>query len=121
MDKYNKIVGDYGEQIACNFLKKNRYSILTKNIKTSYQELDIVAKQNNTLTFIEVKTRTTNSLGLADEMLNPKKIHNLKKAISIYLNNHNTEQYNDIRLDFISIDINKNNKTAKLKHYKDII
>lgn len=121
MLSYNKIVGNYGETIACTFLKKNNYQIIKRNVQTSHKEIDIIAQINNELVFIEVKTRCSETLGKADEMLSVKKIRNLKKAIAIFLYSALAPSSKTFRLDFISIDINKKTKSAKIKHFKDII
>lgn len=118
---YRKKVGTYGEKLARKFLVKNNYKIINQNIKTSYKEIDIIAKQKNILVFVEVKTRTNSMYGQADEAMSSKKISNLRKAIGIYLNDYCKEKYKNIRLDLIAIDIDKVNKTAKIRHYKEII
>ncbi len=118
---YRKIIGAYGEELAKKYLIKYNYRIIAQNIKTSYKEIDIIAKQNDKLVFVEVKTRTTLKYGQADEAISRKKISNLRKAIGIYLDRSNKEKYKNIQLDLIAIDINKENKTANIKHYKEII
>jgi len=117
---YNQKVGQFGENLAKNYLISHGYRIMDCNVKTSYKEIDIVAKYQKTLVFIEVKTRTSEKFGTADEAVSRRKISNLKKALNIYLYKNDLDE-NDVRLDLISIDINKNNKTAKIKHYKGII
>ncbi len=120
-NKHNKLVGNYGEELACKYLLKNGYQVINRNIYNSHKEIDIVAKKENILTFIEVKTRTTSKYGTADDMMSKQKIKNFKKAIGAYLAVKNNEIYINIRMDFIAVDINKTNKSAKIKHYKDII
>lgn len=117
---HNQKVGKFGEDLAKNYLIKHGYKIIDRNIQIRYKELDIIAKLKNLLVFVEVKTRTSNKYGLADESITRKKIKNLKYAIKKYLNYTKTD-YNDIRADLIAVDINKDKKIAKIKHYKDII
>jgi putative endonuclease len=117
---HNQIVGQFGEKLAGEFLIRNGYRIIAKNIKTSYKELDLVAFKNNTLVFVEVKTRTNLRYGSADEALFSRKLKNLKRAIGLYLRNFNKIKFRDIRLDLIAIDIDKFEKTAKIKHYKNV-
>ena len=116
---YRKKVGMYGEKLAANYLARKGYKILDKNVKISYQEIDIVANIRKKIVFFEVKTRTSFNLGAADEAINSKKIKNLKKAIKNYIRDKRINA-NNIRLDFIAIDINKSKKIANIKHYKDI-
>lgn len=117
---YNQKVGQFGERLAGEFLIRNGYRIIEKNIKTSYKELDIVSFKDNSLIFVEVKTRTTLRYGSADEALFSRKLKNLKRAIGIYLRNFNKTKFKNIRLDLIAVDIDKPKKTAKIKHYKNV-
>lgn len=59
-DKKN--IGNMGEDMACDFLEKEGYTIIKNNYRKTIGEIDIVAKKNNTIHFIEVKTRSLSSL-----------------------------------------------------------
>jgi putative endonuclease len=50
-------LGHKGEGLAVDYLKQKGYSIIQRNFKTSLGEIDIIAKHEETLVFIEVKTR----------------------------------------------------------------
>ena len=54
----NRITGNFGERAAEKHLKKNGYKILEKNFVALGNEIDIIAKNRDTLIFVEVKTRT---------------------------------------------------------------
>ena len=62
MDKYNKIIGNYGEDIAVKFLQKNKYKIIERNFLCKCGEIDIIAKDKNILVFVEVKSRTNDKV-----------------------------------------------------------
>lgn len=117
---YRQKVGKFGEKIAREFLIKKGYEILATNIKISYQEIDIIAKKDKLYVFIEVKTKTSQSFGSADEAIDSGKINNLKKAMEAYSYEKKWDE-NFIRLDFISVDIQKTKKIAKIKHYRNIV
>jgi len=117
---YNQKVGQFGERLAKNYLIRQGYKIIDSNIKISYKEIDIVAKLGKEFIFIEVKTRTSGVFGGADEGINSRKIHCLKKALSMYINDKKLDPEN-IRVDLIAVDIDKIKKVAKIKHYKNII
>jgi putative endonuclease len=56
--------GAHGEKLACQFLRRNGYKILYRNFKgRSGGEIDIVCRDNDTLVFVEVKTRTREDFG----------------------------------------------------------
>ena len=63
MGRENKFVGRIGEKFAIEFLKKRGYKIMATNSRTPFGEIDAVAKQDGLIVFLEIKTRTTSSLG----------------------------------------------------------
>lgn len=123
---YRQKVGKFGEQLAGDYLRRHGYEIIKTNLKISRQEIDIIARRGRSVVFIEVKTRTGLVYGSADENLDSRKIDNLKKALKLYfyLNDDRLEgrriDLNYVRIDLISVDINRRKKTAKIKHYKDV-
>lgn len=113
----NKKIGSKGEEIACNYLKKLGWKILEKNFRYSkYAEIDIIAKETNTIVFVEVKTRTTSNFGHPLEAINTKKINNIYKAALSYLQS-TQERYENYRIDIISI---LGNSNPKIEHIKNI-
>lgn len=63
MGRGNRMAGHAGEMAALQFLKDNGYRILETNARTPFGEIDIVAQQKGITIFVEVKARTTSSLG----------------------------------------------------------
>ncbi len=78
-------LGDRGEIVACEFLKKNGYTILEKNYKCALGEIDAVAKRKGRLAFIEIKTRTGAQFGTPQEAVDARKREKLLKLASWYL------------------------------------
>lgn len=120
----NKITGKLGEDIACNFLEKIGYKILAKNYRYSrFAEIDIVAKDKDTIVFTEVKTRCGTNFGHPFEAVNNKKLSNIFKAGLHYLQN-NKESYKRYRIDIISVILNAQTSTQKvepvIEHLKDV-
>lgn len=114
-----KEIGTFGETLACDFLKQRGYKIIERNARLSYLEIDIVARKNKIFSFVEVKTRTKKFLGGADEALRNLQIKKLKRAICAYVV-QNKIQLENIQLDFISVDIDCEKKSARIKHYPNI-
>ena len=77
------IDGRKGEEAAAKYLVEHGYEILERNWKTKWCEIDIIASQNNTLYFVEVKYRNDGS-GL--EAITPAKLRQMKFAAELYLN-----------------------------------
>ncbi|MEP7013961.1 MAG: YraN family protein [Verrucomicrobiota bacterium] len=67
-------LGARGEKLACRYLKRNRYKILFRNFRGhGGGEIDIVCRDNDTLVFVEVKTRTSEDFGRPLEAVNRQK------------------------------------------------
>ncbi len=118
---YNNIlVGRYGEQLARDYLKRKGYKIIETNCKISYEELDIIAEISDILVFIEVKTRVSRFYGDGSEVTQGIKQKRLNLAIQKYLDK-NKLWHREPRCDLITIFINKEKKSIKIEHFKDIL
>jgi putative endonuclease len=89
-DTDNQKLGKLGEDIAADFLKKNGYKIIKRNIHLSKNELDIIAEDDNYIVFVEVKTRSclypeSNDFGSPGRAVDLKKRGNTVKAARDYL------------------------------------
>src|SRR6185295_19884925 len=60
-----KELGDLGEKLACEYLVEKGFKILGKNWRISFGEIDIIAKKDSIIHFVEVKAIAENSNGLA--------------------------------------------------------
>ena len=116
LDKIN--LGKYGEKIACEFLRKNKYKIITQNFKCKQGEIDIIAKEDDEIVFIEVKTRSNVACGRPSEAVNQVKQKHIKKATKYYIYLNKLENHY-IRIDVIEVYL-KNNKFY-INHIKQII
>lgn len=114
MAQHNEL-GKKGEQIAVDFLLKNDYIILEKNYRYLKAEVDIIAKKEDIIAAIEVKTRTSNYFGNPEEFVNPKKIKLLLSAMDNYVVERDLDM--EVRFDIIAIITNKN-KTS-IEHLED--
>lgn len=118
MKKYNKLIGNYGESIAKNFLINNKYKIIDMNYRTKYGEIDIICRYDDILVFCEIKSRYTNSFGSPIESVTYYKQKQIIKLSQIYLMANKFYNYN-IRYDIIEIIFNNKNASFTLNHVKD--
>lgn len=84
-----QILGQKGEKLALEFLKKKGYKILQTNFHSRFGEIDIIAIDNSNpkdpiLAFIEVKTREDNQFGTPQEAITPWKIERMIKTAQYY-------------------------------------
>ncbi|MBS4539781.1 YraN family protein [Clostridium sp. D2Q-11] len=102
MKKENRSKGNFGEEIAIKYLLQKDYKILEKNFTTKLGEIDIIAKDKDIVTFIEVKLRRNSSYGHPFEAVDyrkQKKIINVAKLYAKYKNLYNTQ----FRFDIIEV------------------
>lgn len=114
MAEHNEL-GKFGEELAVEFLQKNGYAILETNWTFQKAEIDIIAKKENTLAIVEVKTRSSLEFGLPQDFVKPKKIQLLVKAVNAYVN----ENELDIEVRFDIIAIHKEGKSFVVDHLTD--
>lgn len=100
MGQHNKL-GKKGEQIAVDYLLQHGYAIVTRNYRFDKAEVDIIAKKDNTLAVIEVKTRSTDDFGNPQDFVKPKQIQRLVKAVDEYVTINDLDV--EVRFDIVAI------------------
>jgi len=116
-----KELGYLGEKIAAEFLCKKNYKILAQNFTIRGGELDIVAKQKNTLVFIEVKTRTSLTYGHGLESIDQLKKLRMQRTINRYLDKNCPNYECDYRIDLIEITLDKESgRYKRIIHIRDV-
>ncbi len=112
-----KSLGEMGEFLAKLYLKEQGFQILECNWTFGKAEIDLIAKENEVLIFVEVKLRSYDYYGRPEEFVSPKQRRLIFSASQIYMekNDHDWE----IRFDVISILRRKNEISYDLIHYKD--
>lgn len=111
-----KATGNKGEELAVKFLRQKGYLIVERNFKTKFGEIDIIAKDNNTIVFVEVKTRTNDYFGYPFEAVDERKRVKLKNLALIFMKKYNKEF--PIRFDIVSI-LFMSNGDKKIEHIED--
>ena len=94
-------LGSDGEDIAAGYLQAKGLKIIYRNYKTPVGEADIVARDGETIVFVEVKTRSNERYGEPFESVTSRKREKLKK-IALYYQKHNNSRQ-AVRFDVISI------------------
>ncbi len=93
---HNQDIGKSGEDKAAQYLESQGYNILTRNFRTRYGEIDIVAQKNNAVYCVEVKTRLSNRFGSAIDAITPQKLnkmHLMAEILIQYLRAHNASVF----------------------------
>ena len=95
-------LGQTGEAIALNYLRRQKYAIAETRFRFLRGEIDIIARDRDTLVFIEVKMRRSCAFGKPEESVTPVKQQQIRKVAEGYLLTHRLERA-ACRFDVIAI------------------
>jgi putative endonuclease len=98
----NTLLGKWGEEQAAVHLEQKGYRILERNYRTGYGEIDLIAEREQTIVFVEVKTRSSTAFGHPEEAVTQEKLTHIVDSAESYLQEH-PELIGDWRIDVISI------------------
>ena len=110
-------LGKSGEAAAVNFLRRQKYRIMATGFRLLRGEIDIIAYDQQTLVFVEVKTRRNCQFGLPEESVNPRKQRQLRKIAQGYLSLNNIKN-KECRFDVISL-IKEGRNRYLVRHIKN--
>lgn len=103
-------IGILGELRAARYIKKSGMRILERRYRTIHGEIDLIAREKDTLVIIEVKTRTRGKIGEGEKAVGHQKQQHLRFAAAQYLQSHPADC---IRFDVIEI------SAAGIRHIKN--
>ena len=118
MAEHNDL-GKKGEDLAVEFLLENNYKILERNWVFQKAEIDIIAKKENILAVIEVKTRSSVDFGLPQDFVKTKKIQLLIKAVNAYVIDGENDFDESLEIRFDIIGIQKTGESFAIEHLTD--
>ena len=97
-------LGELGETLACDELRRRGYAILERRYRTRYGEIDIVARDGEVTVFVEVKTRDGNDFGDGAEAVTPWKQRRIAKMAVDFLARHRLHD-RPCRFDVVAVDV----------------
>lgn len=109
--------GNYGEQLAADYLRKRGYDIIATNWHCPRGEIDIVAQHNALLVFVEVKTRRTRTTETAFASITPQKRERLIASVYAWLDQNADDEAN-WRIDVIAIALTRQ---PTIEHVEDAL
>jgi len=98
----NKATGDLGEEIARRYLARKGYRIVERNYRTRRGELDLIARQRDTLVIVEVKLRRNTTYGDPLDAVTPRKQRAIRLMAEEYLAERDPD-YRELRFDVLGI------------------
>jgi len=97
-----KRLGVEGEDLAVRHLEQHRYAILDRNVRLPSGEIDILARQDGDLVFVEVKTRSGEGFGSPAEAVTPAKARQIARCARDYVTAHRLEAV-PVRCDVVTV------------------
>jgi putative endonuclease len=110
-----RVTGTRGEDEAARFLTRSGYAIVDKNVRTRAGEIDLVAREGNTLVFVEVKTRRDMEGDPPQAAVNTRKQNRLGRLAHGYLKSKRIRQ-TPCRFDVISVIFNDEGAVKAIRH-----
>ncbi len=115
--KHNQRVGKWSEDTVVIYLTERGYEIVARNARPPYGEIDIVAKQEDITIFIEVKTRTSDKMGLPEDSVNLRKQAHMLASAEHYAAEHEIDHW---QIDVIAVE-GKVGSEPKITHFENAI
>ena len=96
-------LGQWGEEVAADYLRRKGYTIVERNWKSGHRDLDIIAwdEERQTLVFVEVKTRRNSLFTDPEAAVNYQKTYHLRQAANHYVKYKRVNV--DIRFDVVTV------------------
>ena len=105
--------------MARDFLKGKGYDIIEQNCQNRWGEIDLVCEKDNSIVFVEVKTRIGEQFGLPEDAINRNKINRMIKNAKAYMT-YKTNNIYGYRIDAVCIVLDENNNLIRINHYENI-
>lgn len=116
---HNKRLGQKGEELAVVDLMRRGYKIICRNFKARYGEIDIIATKDDTLVFVEVKTRIGDEYGLPEEAVTKRKLHEVAQTAHYFALTH-TGLPEQMRIDVVAVELTEEGKLKALRHLENV-
>ncbi len=96
-----KLIGNWGEELARKFLRRKGYRFVTSNFHSRMGEIDLIVEDRKTLVFVEVKTRKSADFAQGREFVDYGKQERIRVTASYYLAQRETDKM--VRFDVVEI------------------
>ena len=115
--KHNQTVGKWGEDAVAFYLAERGYEIITRNARTPYGEIDIIAKQADMLIFVEVKTLRSSKNFFPEQNVTTRKRDHMVACAEYYAAENAIDHW---QIDVIAVE-GKVGAQPKITHFENAI
>ena len=117
MSTHNQKIGAWGEGVTADYLEERDYRVIERNVRTPYGEIDIISDKDGITIFVEVKTRTSKSLGPPEISVTPRKQEHMLAAAQYYAQEHEIDHW---QIDVIAVE-GKPGEHPKFTHFENAL
>jgi putative endonuclease len=103
MEDTRKALGVKGEDLAVQYLKKKGFKVIERNYHCLLGEIDLIAREKDTVVFVEIKARSSLDCGLPQEAVDRFKQKRLIQVARFYMAEHNLKENIPARFDVVAI------------------
>jgi putative endonuclease len=111
-------LGDLGERLAADYLRGLGFEIVARQHLSQIGEIDLIARDGDTIVFVEVKTRQSTAAGLPTEAITPHKQRQMTRAALAYLKRHDLLECR-ARFDVVAIVLSPDGAKPQITHYRN--
>ena len=115
--RHGRALGPWGESVAARHLRREGYKILDRNVRLGRNEIDIIARDQDTIVFVEVRTRATLDDAPPEDSITEVKMRHLRRAARHYISRHGGDG-TYYRFDAVSVVRSKSGR-PELRHFRD--
>lgn len=125
MKQFNYLKGQVGEEAAVKFLRKKGYEILERNFRTKFGEIDIIVKEKRKgatlpkIVFVEVKTKSGEEFGEPWEMVDGRKVGQVRRMAELYLMFKRLGE-EACRIDVVGVWLDSLGEVERIEHWEDV-
>ncbi len=112
----NQSVGRWGEQAAADYLCKRGYTVVARNVRTPYGEIDVIASNEGITVFVEVKARTGKSYGPPEVAVTPRKQAHMLACANHYAQQNEIDHW---QIDVIAVE--RQRGKAMITHFENAV
>jgi putative endonuclease len=109
-------LGRRGERAAEKYLRREGYRIVARNFRAAGAEIDLVAMDDETLVFVEVKTRRSRDSGAPEEAVDERKQKQIRRAAEMFAARYRAE---DVTMRFDIVAVDASGKRLEIEHLRD--
>ena len=119
MSRQTQATGQWGEETAAHYLEGKGYTILERNFHTAHGEIDIIATKEETLVFVEVKTRSSHAFAYPEASVTRRKQAAMLFAAEEYIQAH-SENAESWQFDILAIE-RRTGEKPEIVHFENVI